>query len=180
MNFEISKRGNLHFSKIHPFLADLIKEVAEDPWEDYPEGGSRLLPPPGTDEELLMDWADHVQPDLRRRFQEDRLLVSHDIGTMKLGKGKHPVWSLEIPEDHVDAWLTTLNALRLAIVTEHGFSEEQLAHKTTPDLSTLHGIALLKVNFYAFLQECLLQGMELGNGDGGKEGNENGDALNSD
>jgi hypothetical protein len=160
MNFEISKRGNPLFVRIHPFLAEMIKSVAEDPWEEYPEGSARLLPPPGTDEELLTDWSDHVQPDLRRRFDDDRSQVAQDIGTMKPGRGKLPVCSLEIPIDHVDAWLTTLNALRLAIVTEHGFGEEELAHKTSPDLSTFHGIALLKVNFFAFLQECLLQGLE--------------------
>ena len=75
-------------------------------------------------------------------------------------KGKTPSWTLEIPPDHTDAWLTTLNALRLALAEEHRFTEKDLSEKESSDLSTERGLALMQVNFYAFIQECLLQAME--------------------
>ena len=160
MIFELSKKGNPRFSGIYPFLAGLIQAAAEDPWEHYPEGSARLLPPPGDDEELLEDWQELIQPGLRSHFETERLTVADDITRMKQGRGKEPLWLLEIPSNHMEAWLTTLNALRLALACEHCFTEEELAHKNSPDLSSGRGIALMQVNFYAFIQECLVQTLE--------------------
>jgi hypothetical protein len=171
MIFELSNKGNPYFSNIHPMLAGLLQAIAMDPWERYPEGSARLLPPPGVDEELLLDWQDLVQPELRHHFDLERSLVVEDLAEMhemKRGKGKVEAWSLEIPMDHADAWLTTLNALRLTLVEEHGFKEEDLSRNGAPDFSSERGLALMQVNFYAFVQECLLQTME--SAEGGGEG----------
>jgi len=162
MIFEISKNGNPLFSRIHPLLAGVLRSSAEDPWERYPEGSARLLPPPSNDEELRVDWNDLIQPELRRHFDSERTVVTADILAMKQSRGKNALWSLEIPSDHSDAWLTTLNALRLAIASEHCFTEMDLDHQEAPDLSNARGLALMQVNFYAFIQECLLRAMEQG------------------
>ena len=159
MYFELSKSGDPLFSKIHPLLAAMLQAAALDPWERYPEGSARLLPSPGEDEELCHDWQDFVQPELRRHFASERTLVAGDILGLKQGKGKESLWSLEIPREHCDAWLTTLNALRLALVTEHGFRESELADKENTDFSSERGMALMQVNFFAFIQECLIQAM---------------------
>ncbi|MCX8493850.1 MAG: DUF2017 family protein [Chthoniobacterales bacterium] len=166
MIFERSKNGNFRFSRIHPLLGELLQAVAMDPWERYPEGSSRLLPSPcGSEdlenlEDLRLDWQDHVQPGLRHHFDLERAVVSEDLACMTQRKGKIPSWTLEIPTDHSDAWLTTLNALRLALAEEHRFTEEDLSEKTPSDLETERGLALMQVNFYAFIQECLLQAMD--------------------
>jgi len=161
MLFKLTKKGNPSFSRMDPILGELFLAAALDPWERYPEAGARLLPLPGEDEGLRLDWQDHVQPELRRHFDHERSLVAHDLrfGMIK-GRGKTGVYSLEIPIEHVDAWLTTLNALRLALVEGHGFTEADLLRKTLPDLSSERGLALMQMNFYAFIQECLLQAME--------------------
>ena len=176
MIFELTKKGNPSFRNIHPLLAGLLQAIALDPWERYPEGSARLLPPPGGDEELLLDWQDLVKPELRHHFDLERSLVVEDLAEMhevKQGKGnkqgKVESWSLEIPMDHADAWLTTLNALRLALVEEHGFTEVDLSRNEAPDFSSEKGLALMQVNFYAFIQECLLQTMESADGEGGSE-----------
>ena len=172
MIFELSNKGNPSFKNIHPLLAGLLQAIALDPWERYPEGSSRLLPPPGVDEELLLDWQDLVQPELRHHFDLERSLVVEDLAEMhevKQAKGKEGGWSLEIPMDHADAWLTTLNALRLALVEEHAFTEKDLSRYEGPDFSSERGLALMQVNFYAFIQECLLQTMESAEGEGGED-----------
>lgn len=160
MIFKRLKNGNFRFRRIHPLLGELLQVVAMDPWERYPEGSARLLPSPGDDEELRVDWQDHVQPGLRHHFDLERAVVSDDLAGMIQQKGKTPSWTLEISPDHTDAWLTTLNALRLAIAEEHRFTEKDLSEKEPSDLSTERGLALMQVNFYAFIQECLLQAME--------------------
>ncbi len=160
MVFSLSKNGHPLFSRIHPLLAGSLRSVSEDPWEHYPEGSSRLLPPPGDDGMLLEDWNDLVQPELRRHFDSERAVVAADILAMKQSRGKQGLWSLEIPKDHTDAWLTTLNALRLALAGEYGFSEGELSPKNPPDLSCARGLALMQVNFYAFIQECLIHSLQ--------------------
>ncbi|MEI6323405.1 MAG: DUF2017 family protein [bacterium] len=160
MYFEISKSGNPLFTKIHPLLAGMLQTVTVDPWERYPDGSSRLLPYPGEDEELLQDWEDLVQPELRRHFITERAVVADDLSRLIQGRGKNPLWSIEIPMKHTDAWLTTLNACRLALASEYDLTEAELSEKTEPDFSSERGFALMQVNFFAFMQECLIRGVE--------------------
>ena len=163
MQFRVTRSGACRFSAIHPVVADLLRMAAEDPLEQCPEGSARLLPPPGEDEELRRDWQDHVQPELRARFDAARSVVSGDLEVMSQGRGADPVWSLEIPAQHTDAWLSTLNALRLALVAEHSLGEAELdGADTEPDLSSGRGLALFRVHLYAFFQECLLRALEEG------------------
>ena len=159
MYFELSKKGNPLFSKIHPLLAGMLQTVAVDPWERYPEGSARLLPSPGDDEELRTDWEDLVQPELLRHFNAERSVVAEGLSQMRPGRGKNPGWSLEIESAHTDAWLTTLNAHRLALVSEYHLTEEELSEKKEPDFSSERGFALIQVNYFAFMQECLIQAM---------------------
>jgi hypothetical protein len=165
MIFDPGADGTPRFTGIHPLLAELLRAAALDPWERCPSGSARLTPPPGEDEELLQDWEDHVQPELRRHFETERSVMAADLEGLKAeeavaGSEQHPTWSLEIPPGHVEAWLTTLNALRLALAEEHGLTEADLSRNDEPDFSTERGLTLMQVNFYAFIQECLLLVLE--------------------
>ena len=62
-----------------------------------------------------------------------------------------------IPRAHIDAWLNALNQARLVIVEENKFGERELSGAEAPDLSTRRGLSLLKVHFYAHLQELLVE-----------------------
>lgn len=173
MIFDPGTDGTARFTGIHPLLAELLRAAALDPWERCPSGSARLIPPPGDDEELRHDWEDHVQPELRRHFETERAVVAADLGSLKeeeggaavAGSGKHPTWTIEIPPGHAEAWLTTLNALRLALAEEHGLTEADLSRNGEPDLTTERGLTLMQVNFYAFVQECLLFVLEERGGD---------------
>lgn len=169
MIFDPGADGTPRFTGIHPLLAELLRAAALDPWERCPSGSSRLTPPPGEDEELLHDWEDHVQPELRRHFDSERAVVAADLGGLKeepvAKSDQHPTWSLEIPPSHAEAWLTTLNALRLSLAGEHGLTEADLSRNEEPDFSTERGLTLMQVNFYAFVQECLLLVLDERGGD---------------
>lgn len=164
MIFDPGTDGTPRFTGIHPLLAELLRAAALDPWERCPSGSARLTPPPGDDEELRHDWEDHVQPGLRRHFETERAVVRSDLAGLKPEKpkkgeaesGQHASWSLEIPPAHAEAWLTTLNALRLSLAEEHGLTESDLSRNEERDFSTERGLTLMQVNFYAFIQECLL------------------------
>lgn len=158
MTFEFGEAGGGRFHAIHPVLEGILRAAAADPWERCPEGSARLLPPPGSDESLLEDWQDHVQPELREGFGKARSVVEADLSAMT--RDKSGEWSLTVPPEHADAWLTTLNAMRLALASEHGLTEADLAgDEEKVDFSTAKGMALLQVNLFAFMQECLIRAM---------------------
>jgi hypothetical protein len=149
--------GGSRFHGIHPVLEGILRGVAADPWERCPEGGSRLLPLPGEDEDLILDWQDHVQPELLLGFSEARSVVEADLAAMTQDKEG---WSLVIAADHTDAWLTTLNATRLALASEHDLTESDMASdEENADFSTPKGMALLQVNLFGFMQECLIRSL---------------------
>lgn len=157
MNFRKNKDGGCRFREIHHVMEGILRGVAADPWERCPEGGARLLPLPGEDEDLVLDWQDHVQPELLLGFSEARDLVAGDLASMS--QGGDSLWELEIPAGHTDAWLTTLNAMRLALASEHGLTEEDLSRDEEFDFSSPKGLALVQVNLFAFMQECLIRSL---------------------
>ena len=64
---------------------------------------------------------------------------------------------MEIPPNHMDPWLGTLNQARLAIAEENHFGEQDLSEEISPDTSDPRSISLFQINFYGFLQECLVK-----------------------
>jgi hypothetical protein len=158
VTFEFAENGGGRFHGIHPVLEAILRAAAADPWDRCPEGSARLLPPPGEDSELIEDWEDHVRPELREGFYKARSVVEEDLGAMT--QNKKGDWSLTIPADHTDAWLTTLNAVRLALASEHDLKEADMAaDEEEADFSTPEGMALLQVNLFGFMQECLIRAM---------------------
>lgn len=155
MIYEQDNGGRCRFHGIHPVLEGILRTVALDPWELCPEGSARLLPMPGADEDLVLDWQDHVQPELRHGFGTARETVAEDLAAMSQGEDSSR--ELVIPPDHADAWLITLNALRLALATCQGLTEEDLSRDEEFDFSSPKGLALVQVNLFAFMQECLIR-----------------------
>ena len=159
MTFEVAEGGGGRFNGIHSVMEALLRAAAADPWERCPEGSARLLPSPGEDEELIEDWEDHVRPELREGLVRARSVVEADLGPMT--QDKKGYWSLTVSADHADAWLTTLNAVRLALATEHHLTESDMAaDEEEVDFSTPKGMALLQVNLFGFMQECLIRSMD--------------------
>ena len=62
-----------------------------------------------------------------------------------------------MPRQHLDAWLNTLNQARLIVVEANQFTEADLDVSAPPDLSSRRGLALLKLHFYAHVQEMMLE-----------------------
>lgn len=155
MSFQHSDPHTLELGEMHPLFAGLLADLPRDAARHENSLG-RLYPDPsgeGGDEEMRRDWDEHVRPGLEQLFASSREIVERDLACLgKNAKGVH----LVIPRDHIDAWLNALNQARLIIVEENGFTEADLDHREPPDLSTPRGVLLLKVHFYAHLQEMLV------------------------
>jgi hypothetical protein len=155
MRFRRASSDTWELRDIHPLFAGLLTELPKVAGR-HKKAQARIYPDPGgpeTDADLRRDWKEHVRPELERLFASSRETVARDLATLgKNGQGTR----LIIPAEHLDAWLNALNQARLVIVEENGFSEADLDQREPPDLATRRGLVLLKVHFYAHLQELLV------------------------
>ena len=141
---------------LHPLLATFLTELPKVDAR-HKKAQARLYPDPidgATDEEFRRDWKEHVRPELQRLFAASRDIVARDLSA----PAAHNLGvKVVIPGAHLEAWLNALNQARLVIVEENNFSEADLDHRQPPDLATRRGLALLKMHFYAYLQELLVE-----------------------
>lgn len=145
----------LEFGGIHPFFAGLLLEL---PQVAAKQGHAerRLYPAPAAagEEDLCADWREVVRPELENLFASNRQSVEQDLMAWKNPEGGT---TLLVPRGHVDAWLNTLNQARLIIVEKNRFTEGDLDASSLPDLASRRGLALLKIHFYAHVQELMLE-----------------------
>lgn len=154
MRFRRASTDSWELRDIHPLFASLLTELPKAA-SRHKKAQARLYPDPigGEDHaEFRRDWKEHVRPELERLFASSREIVARDLSALG-GNGT----KLVIPSGHLEAWLNALNQARLVIVEESNFSEADLDHREPPDLATRRGMSLLKMHFYAHLQELLVE-----------------------
>jgi hypothetical protein len=156
----IRKLGNdtIEFTKIEPPELDLLKKIlsAGDPAGNA-AAESRLYPSPAdpAETELIQDWTELVQPEIERGFAESRELVRGDLATAKPESGR--LSRLTFPANHVESWLVVLNQARLVLVEVHNFTERELTAHLLPLSFTRRQLVLIQINFYAAIQERLIE-----------------------
>jgi len=154
MNLTATEEGALALEEIPPFLFELVKAVPVRADSSDPRVENRFYPAPALDDLLVEDWKSLVHPELQSMFLSAREVVQADLrSAMEL----EDEFSMEIPADHMDAWLSALNQARLAIAEENHFGEKDLGEEISPDTSDPRSIALFQISFYGFLQECLVK-----------------------
>jgi hypothetical protein len=156
MRFRRAASGSWELRDIHPLFVSLLAELPKAAAR-HRKAQARLYPDPAGgrgEAEFRSDWKEHVRPGLERLFASTREIVARDLSALV----RHgPGTTLLIPGNHLEAWLNTLNQARLVIVEENGFTESDLARCEPPDLATRRGLSLLKVHFYAHVQELLVE-----------------------
>lgn len=156
MRFRRASTDSWELRDIHPLFVSLLTELPKVAGR-HKKAQARLYPDPigGEDHaEFRRDWKEHVRPELERLFALSRDTVTGDVSALD---GHSHGGKLVIPRGHLEAWLNALNQARLVIVEESNFSEADLDHREPPDLATRRGMALLKMHFYAHLQELLVE-----------------------
>ena len=156
----IRKLGNdkIEFTRIEPPELDLLNKilVAGDP-SGNAAAESRLYPAPAdqTETGLIRDWTEFVRPEIERGFAESRELIGADLATAKLESGR--LSRLTFPTNHVESWLVVLNQARLVLVEVHKFTERELTAHLLPLSFTRRQLVLIQINFYAAIQERLIE-----------------------
>ena len=61
---------------------------------------------------------------------------------------------------HGEAWLNALNQARLILATQFEFSDEELSLHEVPRSFSRRDLVLLQINFYAAIQERIIDALE--------------------
>jgi hypothetical protein len=157
VEIHVSEKRVTEFRDVPPFLFDLLKEIGTAGASMDPRVEGRLYPSPvdrSDDAMIREDWNAFVQPDLQAGFQAARDTVQADLRGASNDAG---LWTLEIPANHIEAWLNALNQARLAISEENHFGENELAEELSLQPESSRDRALLQMHFYGMIQEWFVR-----------------------
>lgn len=116
----------------------------------------RLLPETYEDEEAEKEWRRHATPELERLFVSRAQVVRMDLANIRQLKSVDS-WVLTVGANHVNAWLASLNAARLALYVMAELTEEQMERDGAVNCSKKQLEAIGRIHFMAELQ-CVLLG----------------------
>jgi Domain of unknown function (DUF2017) len=162
---EICRQGNgLEIFDLDPFLAELLRQIpASTNPEGTPAAEQRLFSAPAdvSEKEIRAEWKLYVEPELRRLFRSSTETVAADLAQLNGKEKSFANCTLRIPKEHADAWLNALNQARLAIAAKYDFTDGELCDHYRSPFGSRRDLSLFQVNFYGFLQEFILQELEV-------------------
>ncbi len=149
--------GKLVVRGVDPWLADILLEVPDLLGPDQPpEVERRLFPKPSDDERILEDWSRLVAPELFALLASAREIVADDLALLSRTTTGPGTGRLEIPRIHVNAWISALNAARLAISTRHGIEETDMREERQPSEWSVREEAIAKTHLLGWIQGLLI------------------------
>lgn len=148
--------GRLVVEGIPPLLAQFVRELPGLLGADQPDAvRRRLYPDPSDDPEVAAEWRRAQHPELFALIADAKRIVESDLVTLARPKRKR-TFRLEIAPAHAAAWISALNAARLAL----GAVNEVTAADLDPDREPTYderGLAILRIDLYGWLQATLIE-----------------------
>ena len=154
----------LEISELDPFLAELLRQIPESTNPEGVESAQQRIfssPAPAAEREICAEWKLYVEPELRRLFRTATETVASDLQQLNGSTKPFANCTLRIPTEHAEAWLNALNQARLVIAAKYNFTDGELCDHYRSPIGSRRDLGLFQVNFYGFLQEFILQEMEL-------------------
>ena len=154
----------LEISELDPFLAELLRQIPESTNTDGVESAQQRLfssPAPASEREICAEWKLYVEPELRRLFRSATETVAADLQQLNGSTKPFANCTLRIPIENAEAWLNALNQARLCIAAKYNFTDGELCDHYRSPIGSRRDLGLFQVNFYGFLQEFILQEMQL-------------------
>lgn len=155
--------GSVSIDGLFPLHIAALTEVPD--LIDKPDGETRkrLFPEPSDDQHQREDWDRLVRPELFALLASAREILLRDLAGVGPADavGGVPRWKVTVPAPHVNAWISALNAARLALGAEHGVATEA---DLRPDLVEKDGrievdertLAVIKIGALAEIQALLI------------------------
>ena len=139
--------GECVLESLHPFFVSILLELPQLLDPEQPDAvRERLYPQPSEDPETREEWSRLVHPELFALVASAREVVGRDLSS----------WSLRIPADHVNAWISALNTARLTLGAAHGVTEEDMQRQEEAQTWDEKRLALIKMDHFALLQDLLI------------------------
>ena len=154
--------GALLFSNLAPWFVSVLLELPHWLEQDKQDDTirRRLYPEPSDDEEQREDWRKYVHPDLFALLADAREIVLHDLGALTPADEEDPlgVWEMRIPKEHINGWISALNAARLAIGAKHEIEEEDMSDEPT-ELEEFdeRRLAVTRIHLLGWLQQLIIE-----------------------
>ena len=154
----------LEISELDPFLAELLRQIPESTNPDGIENAHQRVfssPAPASEREICAEWKLYVEPELRRLFRSATETVAADLQQLNGSTKPFANCTLRIPTENSEAWLNALNQARLVIAAKYDFTDRELCDHYRSPIGSRRDLGLFQVNFYGFLQEFILQEMQM-------------------
>ena len=149
--------GALAVGNLPPLFVELLLELPFLLAADPPEAvRRRLFPDPGADEAINAEWRRAQHPELFALLADAQAIVRDDLASLAPSK-EMPWWTLEVPAAHVNAWISALNAGRLAHGALHEVTQRDMEAEIPEELDD-RGMCLLKILSSWELQAALIEG----------------------
>lgn len=116
----------------------------------------RLLPETYGDAQDEAGWRRHAAPELERLFLSRAQLVRRDLAGLRQLKDADS-WVLVIPDTHANAWLSSINAARLALYALNDLTPRHMERDGILKANGKQQEALDRIHFLAEVQ-CVLLG----------------------
>ncbi|MHC4938393.1 MAG: DUF2017 family protein [Planctomycetota bacterium] len=156
--------GSVRVGDLAPWFVGVMLELPDLLQSDQPEEVSkRLYPEPSDDEKINEDWEKYVRPELFALVASAREIVIKDIGNMGPDEdaGGLALWNLDIPAQHIQAWISALNVARLTLSEKHkvheGDMEEPDELDEEEDEWSEKRFAVARIHLLGYLQQILIE-----------------------
>ena len=155
MQLERDGDGNLRCRGITALHADTLMHIPEWLESEDERVRGRLFPRVYQDEDEEEQWRRLAVPELEHLFVSRARIVGKDLKS--LAQDGAVTFSLLIPEAHTTAWVSSLNAARLALFELHDLKEEDMERELDDIADFEKELALVRIHVMAFMQELLLE-----------------------
>ena len=155
IQLERDEAGDLWLRGLSPLYADTLMRIPEWLESDDPKVRSRLLPPAYSDPDEEEQWRKFGAPELEHLFASRSRVITKDLATMDLDGSV--TFRLCIKKAHENAWLSSLNAARLALFVLHDLQPEDMDQDPSKLGDLDKEIATVRIHVMALLQELLME-----------------------
>lgn len=143
------------FGGLTRYCVDTLRGVPMLLESTDPRVRERLLPETYGDGDDEVQWQRHAAPELERLFLSRAQLVRRDLDGMRQLVDADS-WLLTIRDNHVNAWLASLNAARLALYELNDLEPRHMERDGLELASPKQQEALLRIHLLAEVQAVLL------------------------
>jgi hypothetical protein len=156
MHIRRDRDGGVWVVGMPAFVADTLRRLPEWIASADPAVRERLLPPAYRDERAEREWERLARPELEHLFKSRGEILRQDLVGLK--KGVLGGAMLRIPEPHVSAWLSALNAGRHALFILHEVDPGDVGRDLRQVEEPTKAEALLRMEVLGWVQQLLIDG----------------------